>query len=570
MPMDGITIGAVCNELSALLSNGKIDKIQQPESDILLITVRSGGRNHRLLLCAGSHPRMHITTMQYDNPAVAPAFCMLLRKHLTGGRIQGITQYGNERVVFIDILSANELGDLTKKSLVVEIMGKYSNIIFINSENIVLDAIKHVNQEISRLRQVMPHDMYELPPPQDKQQPVLEDIEQFVQAFPAPTAKQIMNGFVGISTQAAQEIAYLMQTHGQSGFAQYMDKVQNKQYKPYMLVNEHHEPVDFLPFAYTELLEERLMEYPSFSQLIEGFYGQKDSLVRTRARSKELHDLLALLAERARKKQGIYQQKLLECKDMDKYQIYGELLTANLYACKRGQKSISVQNYYSENAEMLEIPLDVRISPQANAQKFFKQYRKLKTASRLLDAQIGENDQELAYLESLLTSLDNCQSTADIEEIRQELVEQGYLRAKAKPQKVQPSAPLRFVAPDGTEILVGRNNKQNDLLTLRIAQPDELWLHVKGIAGSHVIVRSQSPCEQTLNLALQLAAYHSKARNSANVAVDATQVKNVKKPRKAKPGMVIYETYSTYYTTPEEQFIKRFSQNEKADVTSTR
>lgn len=552
MPMDGITLGAICAELSATVKDGKIDKIQQPEPDTLLISVRCAAKTRKLLLTLGNQPRLHLTQQSYQNPQLAPAFCMLLRKHLVGGRIQEISRPGNERIVFIDILSANEMGDITSKRLVMEIMGKYSNIILLNSQGMVIDAIRRVSGDVSRVRQVMPHDMYALPPSQDKTDFTIENMEKYLLANPEPTAQSICNSFIGVSTAAAQEMLF----EGRSSIIDYMNKVQKCEFSPQMALVDG-QPSDFLPFFYKTY--DKQIAYDSFSDMLDEFCGTKDRIARTRARARELRTFIANQASRARKKQGVYRQKQLECEKMEQYRIYGELITANLYRIARGSKSATVENYYDPECTEITIPLDNKISPQANAQKYFKLYAKLKTASRMLDEQISQNDSELAYLESQLVNLDNCEDIMQLEEIKQELVVQGYIRPPKKPIKITPSRPMLFIAPDGTEIYVGRNNLQNDELTLRLASKEDTWLHIKDAAGSHVIVRSSAPSNQTLEIAAILAAYYSKARQSPKAAVDCTKVRFVKKPRGAKPGMVTYENYTTYYVTPSERVATEYA-----------
>jgi len=556
MPMDGIMLGAVCHELNRELIGGKIDKIQQPESDALIISIRCDSKTKKLLLTLGSQPRIHLTRESYQNPQIAPAFCMLARKHLVGGRIQGITRPGNERIVFIDILSANEMGDITTKRIIIEIMGKYSNIILVNSEGMIIDAIRRVGNDVSRVRQVMPHDIYTLPPSQDKYDLTRDNLAKYLLSNPFPTVENLCTNFIGISKLSAQE----MLSRGADSAKEFIDKIYSESYAPNAVVNDG-EMVDFLPFKYSIIAAEH-RPYSSFSELLEDFCGEKDRLSRIRARSKELRDMVSNNISRAQKKQGIYLQKQKECDKMEQYRIYGELITANLYRIPRGSKSATVNNYYSPDNAELTIPLDNTISPQANAQKYFKLYGKLKTALRMLDEQISANDIELKYFESLMVNLDNCSDLSQLEEIRQELIQQGYIKKPKKTVKLQPSKPLLFIAPDGTEIYVGRNNIQNDELTLRLASKDDVWLHIKDAAGSHVIIRSNHPSNETVEIAAILAAYYSKAKQSSKAAVDSTKVRFVKKPRGAKPGMVTYNNYTTYYVTPSEAIAKRYAKNQ--------
>ena len=553
MPMDGIMLDAICNELNSEITGGKIDKIQQPENDTVIIGIRSESKNKKLLLTLGSQPRIHLTNESYQNPQLAPSFCMLLRKHLVGGRIQGISRPGNERIVFVDILSANELGDITNKRIIIEIMGKYSNIILVNSEGIIIDAIKRVSSDISRVRQVMPHDVYTLPPNGDKYDLSVENMDKYLLDTPSPTAENICANFIGVSKLSAQE----MLTNGSDSIRKFMHKFKAKAYSPCVVVNDG-QLVDFLPFNYSIISAEQ-RDYPSFSQMLDDFCSQKDRLSRTRARSKELRDMISNNISRAQKKHGIYMQKQKECEKMEQFRIYGELITANIYRIARGSKSITANNYYSPDNDEITIPLDCTVSPQANAQKYFKHYGKLKTALRMLDEQIATNNTELQYFESLMVHLENCTDLLQLEEIKQELILQGYIKKTKKNIKLPPSRPMLFISPDGTEIYVGRNNIQNDELTLRIASKDDIWLHIKDAAGSHVIIRHTQPSDETIEIAACLAAFYSKAKQSSKVAVDSTKVRFVKKPRGAKPGMVTYDNYTTYYVTPSEAIAKKYA-----------
>lgn len=553
MPMDGITLGAIADELSRELKDGKIDKIQQPRPDTLLISVRSEGSTKKLLLTVGSGPRLHLTRARYDNPQTAPGFCMLMRKHLTGGRISSVTQKGNERVVYIDILSGDEMGDVSLKRIAVELMGKYSNVILIGADGNIIDSLKRVGPDMSRMRLVQPHLPYIDPPSQDKLEPTEENIANFIASRPQYTAGEVFRTFTGFSKQAAQEAAA-----DACGLEGYMSKVRSKAYTP-MAVTANGELSDFLPFAYNTFPEAQ--PYPSFSSLLDDFYAARDMLSHTHCVSRELHDRIRAAVQRCEKKKSIYLQKQEECKDMEQLRLYGELLTANLHCVKRGSDSVTVTNYYSPQSQTVTIPLDIRFSPQANAQKYFRQYSKLRTASRMLAEQMRANDDEYDYLSSVLVEIENCTDVSQLAQIRTELIQQGYLHPPKRPEKnsvsASASSPMRFEASDGTEILVGRNNLQNDELTLRTARPEEMWLHIRQGAGSHVIIRSDAPSREALELGAMLAAYYSSARGGSKIAVAATRAKFVHKMRKARPGMVIYENETTYYITPQEDILRR-------------
>ena len=337
-----------------------------------------------------------------------------------------------------------------------------------------------------------------------------------------------------------------------------MSKVRSKAYTP-MAVTANGELSDFLPFAYNTFPEAQ--PYPSFSSLLDDFYAARDMLSHTHCVSRELHDRIRAAVQRCEKKKSIYLQKQEECKDMEQLRLYGELLTANLHCVKRGSDSVTVINYYSPQSQTVTIPLDIRFSPQANAQKYFRQYSKLRTASRMLAEQMRVNDDEYDYLSSVLVEIENCTDVSQLAQIRTELIQQGYLHPPKHPEKnpvaSSASSPMRFEASDGTEILVGRNNLQNDELTLRTARPEEMWLHIRQGAGSHVIIRSDAPSREALELGAMLAAYYSSARGGSKIAVAATRAKFVHKMRKARPGMVIYENETTYYITPQEDILRR-------------
>lgn len=555
MPLDGITLGGIIFELNSLLSGGRIDRIQQPEKDEIILLIKNNARQHRLLISANAgSARLHITRTAKENPETPPNFCMLLRKHLSGGRILSITQPSNERIANIAVESCTELGDKTVKTLIAEIMGKHSNIILVNSQGFVIDAIKRVDATISSVRQVMPHDIYTVPPSQNKVEPSMDNIQSFfLERGENITARMISDSFTGISRPAAEEIVFRIKSAGGiMGFKDYMQCVREQNYMPVMLLNEQTQPVDFLPFRYSSLAPERQQERPGFSAMLEEFYAAKDTAQHMKSRSRELNMLLDKLIEKCERKEALYAQKLMECAQMDIYRIKGELLTANLFRVSRGAKKVTVNNYYEENKE-LEIELDERISPQANAQQYFKKYNKLKTASKLVTGQISQNREEKSYLESLKLSLDNCTNYSELEEIRQELLQAGYIKNRTKGKKLKsssPTAPHCYISSDGIEILVGKNNRQNDALTLKTALPNETWLHVKDMPGSHVIIRKTGDIPpRTLQQAANLAVYYSKGRASQNVPVDYTLVRYVKKPGGAKPGMVIYQNMKTLYIT---------------------
>lgn len=565
MPMDGITIGAVVFELQSRLSGGRVEKITQPEKDEIILQIRSGGENHRLLLSASaSHARLHLTNTVKKNPEQAPLFCMLLRKHLSGGKVTDILQQGNERITEIRIESMDELGEYTVKTLILELMGKHSNLMLVK-DGIIVDSIKRVTPEISRVRQVLPGLPYQAPPGQGKLDPLFHEPTSDFESILAnekniSPSRLLTDHFLGLSAAAAKEITFRGEKSSlREAFFAYRQRVLSHDFAPCLLLDPWGVPIDFFPFPYTMLEASRLQGYPSMSQAMEQYFALRDKALRIKERSRELHAKLQTLLERCEKKRALQLEKLQECEKAEELRIFGELLQANLYQIKKGASSATVANYYLPDSPPLAIPLEPRLSPAANAQRYFKQYSKLKTAASLINRQIAENDEELAYLQSQLENLDKCTEYEELQEIRQELILLGYISStpSKKGEKLPESKPMRFRSPDGIDIYVGKNNAQNDRLTLHFATPENLWLHTKDIPGSHVIVRYDGqPPQATLQAAAMLAAYYSKGRTSANVPVDTALRKYVKKPSGALPGKVIFTNNVTLFVTPQEEAVR--------------
>ncbi len=552
MPMDGLTIGAVCWELNTLLANAKIDKINQPETDELIFFCRKNGKNYKLLLCSNpSFARIGITASTKANPQSAPAFCMLLRKHLLSSRLLSFSQEHNERIINIKFEGLNDFNEPEQKVLILEIMGKHSNIILTDTAGKILDSIKHVNALMSRVRQIQPGLSYTLPPSQGKRDPFNEEIPAI-----EPTVRMICDTFTGISRQAAEEIKFLSETQGfHHAFSDYIRKFREKSFSPVLQVDESGIPVDFFAFEQKRVLPDFQLARATLSEAIDDYFLKRDAAQRLRERAHGLKSKLSGFMEKYLKKRVQQQEKLLECSDMEKYRVWGELITANIYRIERGAKSVRVQNYY-DNMNFLDIPLDHTISPGANAQKYFKQYNKLKTASRLLRAQMEENEKDIDFISEQLENLEKCECDDDISQIRNELAAAGYIKPQKGKQKIPESKPMHFISSAGIDIFVGKNNTQNDFLTLRFADSDDLWLHAKDIHGSHVIVRSDAPDPKTIEEAAKLAVYFSKGRLSVSVAVDATLRRYVKKPSGAPGGKVIYTNQTTYYITVSENDIR--------------
>lgn len=587
MPFDGIVTKCIVNELNLLLSGGRVEKVYQPEADEIVMLVRSKGQNYRLVASANAnYPRLHITTAQKENPKTPPVFCMLMRKHVAGGKLLDISFHDYERVISINVESVNELGDLSVKRLVIEIMGKHSNIILLNSEDKIIDAVKHIDNDISSVREVMPARPYVLPPAQNKQLPENVSPASIVN-IEETDAKHIegllLNSIKGFSPYTCRDICAIAGVSPKtplsdllnsekvniiSALSNYLDKIKSNSFEPCIIYEDKNylRPIDFYCFKPSQAAF--VKHFDLLSVALDDYYSLRDTNERLGQKKGDVVRVVKNGIDRCEKKVSIFNDKLRDIADREKLKLFGELITANIYCIPSGAKSARVLNYYSENEEYLDIPLNEYRSSQDNAQKYFKQYSKAKSTHLNVNRQLEDTFSELQYLESVKTMLQNCNLKQEIDEIRQELIDQGYIKSSVKKNTKKkkldkPSAPLEFVSSDGFQILVGKNNKQNDLLTLKTAGAYDLWLHTKNIPGSHVIIRTerQEVPDSTLLEAATLSAYHSSAKMSSNVPVDYTIVKNVKKPSGAKPGMVIYESFKTIVVTPDEEKLLKIKQN---------
>ena len=584
MALDGITTAAILHEMKSILIGGRIDKIHQPVSDEIRFSVRTTGGNYKVLASANSgHPRLHITEHTRENPMTAPLFCMVLRKHIAGGKIVNLSQPNFERILVIDIESANEMGDLTTKHLILEIMGKHSNLILTDENNKILDAIKRVSHDKSSVREVLPGKTYVLPPSQEKQDPTQLNQTQFFSFLQVQPGQKIQNflyqSYTGISPIMAAEICHraqidpsnacvqLTQTQAEqlyTTFAAVMQDVAMAQYTPAIYYQKAGgKIIDFgvLPMTQFDTLYKKT--FSSISAVLEAFYTERDNAAHIKQRAHDTRRLILTNIERCVKKKEIQQKTLRDIANREVWKRKGELITANIYAIAPQSSVFRTADFYEPDLPEIEIALDPTKTPAENAQKYFQKYNKAKRTLAAMQIQQKQNDEELAYLESVLQALDTIKDEADLAEIRTELAESGFIRrtapkkGQAKPKKAKP---MRFISSDGYEILVGKSNLQNDTLTLKTAEPTDIWLHTKEIPGSHVIIRTQGQNEvpiPTLEEAANLAAYFSKAKNSSMVPVDYTQRKNVKKPNGAKPGMVIYLTNKTIYITPDEEKVNQ-------------
>lgn len=588
MALDGFVISNIINDLKSYLIGGKVDKIYQPEKDEIILQIRNKGTQYKLLLTANaSSPRLHFTNIQKENPITAPLFCMVLRKHLSSGKIIDISQPNFERIINIQIESIDELGDYSIKTLIFEIMGKHSNIILINNKNIILESIKHISHDKSSVREVLPSKEYFLPPSQDKKNPLNTSEEEFTSLILEKNLKiqqAIYKTYNGISPILSSEICFISnidpdlntseisENHIKilyKNFVNIFNISKENNFNPQIIFNENNSILDFTSTNFSMFKNFEKKYFENISELLEFFYKSKDIQYRLNQKSQDLKRIISQNIERCVKKKEIQQKTLKEIENRDILKLYGELITSNIYTIKKGMTQVTLNNFYSENYEKIEIKLDPNISPAENAQKYFKKYNKEKRTFIALQEQIKQNDEELKYLESVLNSVKSSSNEQDIKQIRLELYEQGILKKqiinkKEKQRKEKKAKPFHYVSSDGFNIYVGKNNTQNDELTLKFAKSNDMWLHTKGIAGSHVIIVNDGKeiSNIALNEAANLAAFYSKASDSSLVPVDYTLKKFVKKPNGAKPGMVIYTTNKTAYISPDEELIKKMTKIE--------
>lgn len=579
MSFDGIVVKSLVGELREKLIDSKIDKVYQPEKDEVCLKIRSKEGACKLLLSASaSHPRVYIANKyEKTNPKKAPVFCMTLRKYIQGGVIVGIDQVGFERIIKISVESYDELREKTCKDLYIEIMGKHSNIILVSDlEGKVIDSIKRVPLSVSRARQVLPGVSYELPPSQDKLNPLdIIDVDKFtlrINRSKGPVFKAIYGNILGLSPLVAREICVRVGLEANTEVEDlsnedirslvdcinttFDDLDKNKVYPSIIIDKKRDKIVEFSSIRLSQYKDLTEIYDDSISTIIEDYYLAKDKKDRINQRASSMKKNLSLKLDRVKHKIDKQMIELKESENADKYRIKGELITSYIYMIKEGMDKVVLENFYDNNKE-IEIDLRVNLSPSENAQKYFKKYNKLKNAGEEISKQMVINIQEKEYLENTLLSIENCDDAKELKEIREELIREGYIKSYKMPKKDnKPGTDMRkFRSYHGKLIIVGKNNKQNDYLTLRLADNEDLWFHTKDIPGSHVLIKSagMTVTDEELIEAATLAAYYSKARMSSNVPVDYTMRKNVKKPSGAKPGMVIYEKNKTIYVTPSDE-----------------
>ncbi|MCI5956816.1 MAG: NFACT family protein [Clostridiales bacterium] len=563
MPMDGFTLSFLTRELRGALLGGRVDKVNQPERDALVLLIRSGV-NHRLLLSANANQaRVQLTAQTYENPAEPPMFCMLMRKHLLGARIVELRQVAGDRILAISFDCLDELGDHVQKTLYLEIMGRHSNLTLVSEDGTIIDAIRHVNSEMSRVRTVLPGGLYHLPPQPDKLTPetlCASALKQRLAQLSCPLSKGLMETVAGMASVCSKEVCAQIGVEPGAPVSQLdLDVVSQRldafyhsvSASPVTLFDLAGQAVDFFPFPYRTFDQGSQKPMPTVSQAMDAFYLGRDLRMRMQQKSAGLQRHVKSALERTEKKKAIMLDTLAQSEKTEQNRIYGDLLTANLHQIGKGAESVTVQNYYDPACPDVTIPLSTRLSPAQNAQSYYKKYRKARVAEQYAREQMASIERDLLLLENALDDLDKCETTADLAEIRYVLTENGFLRPDAsqkrggKPKKLQEGKPYRFTAPDGTLIEVGKNSLQNDRLTLH-ARGNETWLHAQGIPGSHVIIRTESePSDETLLYAAKLATYYSKGRNHPQQAVDYTLRKYVKKGAGAPAGLVTYTHFKT-------------------------
>lgn len=576
MPMDALCLSAVLKEAEQAIVGGRIDKIHQPSRDEILLHIRSRNGACRLLLSANpARPRMQLTELPRENPPEPPMFCMLLRKYLSGGKIIEIRQPPMERLAELVIEASNEMGDRVTRRLILEAMGRRTNLLLLDGEERIVDCLRRVEGDLTQARPLLPGMFYHYPPAQEgKQNPeTLTEEDRETLLYQArdelPADRFLLDHFVGLSPLIARELAFeaFGEVDAPTGTGpadllgkldSLLDKLRAGQTEPTMLLREG-KPVDF---SFRPILQygpgTELKTFPTFSAMLDAFYEAKETAEQVKQKGQDFIKSLTQARDRLARKMALQEKELAETANREQSRIYGELITANLYRMKKGEKVLRAENYYDPDCAQIDIPLDPLKTPQQNAAKYFKAYTKAKTAQEMLTIQLEKGRNEREYLDSVLDSISRAQGDRDLEEIRQELVETGYLRrrAKAKDRMKRPATrPMEFRSTSGFRISVGRNNLQNDALTTKQAGKWDYWFHTQKIHGSHVILwtEGEKPDDRSLQEAACLAAWFSQGREGKKIPVDYTPVKFVKKPAGARPGMVIYTTYQTAYVDPDKE-----------------
>ncbi|HLR21354.1 MAG TPA: NFACT RNA binding domain-containing protein [Tissierellaceae bacterium] len=588
MSFDGVVTKSIVKELKEKLLGSRVDRIFQPEEDELSLVLHSRGSNHRLLISASSNnPRIYLSNHAKKNPQTPPMFCMLLRKHLLGGIILNIEQFNMDRLIFIDISTLDELGESSEMRLAIEIMGRHSNIILINKKNNkIIDSIIRVSQGMSRIRQILPGFTYEIPPSQNKSNPLTTSKDEFYNLLENEKQKLDLFKFfyfnyIGLSPMISKEICYnsnidINRSIGSlqneelntiyDTFSKFLDTVDKENFTPLYIDNDNSDKIiAFYSIDLNQYGQNNKHFLSSISEVLDIVYRKKNVSNQTSQKSQSIKKTIKIKLDRATNKLVKQKEELLSSKDRDKFKVYADIISANIHRIPKGEEEVQLENFYDENLNLINIPLNKKISAPENAQRYYKKYSKLKNAEILLLKQIPETESEISYLEHVLVSLDNANEIEELDEIREELIAEGYIRDRNKrkhknKKKIKLSAPHHYVSQDGFHIYVGKNNRQNEYLTLQFANREDIWLHVQNMPGSHVIIKKSNNQEVpsgTLEEASTLAAYFSKGKNSSNVSVDFTERKNIKKIRGGKPGMVSYENFKTINITPSKKAINK-------------
>ncbi len=574
MAFDGITTAAMVSELNRILAGGRINKIAQPENDEIMITARGNEGNVRLLMSASaSLPLIYFTEKNKPSPLTAPNFCMLLRKHIGSARILSITQPGLERIIVFDLEHLNEMGDVCRKKLILELMGKHSNLIFCDEDLMILDSIKHVSSHMSSVREVLPGRQYFIPQTQEKLDPLTITYEDFagtVLKKPTNVSKAIYTSLTGLSPVMAEEICYRASIDGSDAcsaldenqtihlfhtFERLMNAVREGTFEPNIVYRDS-EPVEYGVFPYQQYgAEYNSTPCSSVSSMLENYYASRSTITRARQKSADLRRIVQTALERNRKKLALQEKQMKDTGKKDKYKVYGELINAYGYGLEEGIKSFRALNYYTN--EEIEIPLDPTLTPQENSKKYFDRYGKLKRTEEALTEQLVATREEIDHLETISNALDIAVTESDLVPIREELVQFGFIHKSPQSSKGSKmrakSKPLHYISSDGFDMYVGKNNYQNDELTFKFATGNDWWFHAKKMAGSHVIVKApdgELP-DRAFEEAGRLAAYYSKGKEAPKVEIDYIQKKHVKKPGGAKPGFVVYYTNYSLVAEPD-------------------
>lgn len=571
MPLDAMCMTGVLHELRETLTGGKVDKIYQPARDEVIFHMRTGGGNVKLLLSASpAHPRAQLTEVPQENPDNPPMFCMLLRKHLTGARLLELSQPPLERLAEFRFETLNELGDRVERRLILECIGRKSNLILLDGEGRITDCMRRMDADLSARRPLIPGLFYQYPEPTAKQNPLTlteEALRGLLRNAPedTPWDKWLLDTFTGISPLIAREAAFRAGEDAgalEEQFVRLVEDVKENNFMPVSLIREG----SAVDFSFLPILQygpgTELRRYESFSALLDSFYAAREAQERVKQKGQDFIKQVRNARDRVARRVVSQEKELEATRDRERLRQFGDIITSNLYAMERGMNVLHAQDFYDTEGGEVDIPLDPLKTPQQNAAKYYKDYNRAKTAEQVLTVQIAKGKQELDYLDSVLENISLAEGDRDLQEIRQELADTGYLRRQktaAKREKRVVSKPMEFRSTAGLRISVGKNNGQNDRLTTREARKDDIWLHTQKIHGSHVILHTggAEPDRESLREAAVLAAWFSQGREGSNVPVDHTAVKFVKKPAGARPGMVVYTTYETMYVTPEEELVKK-------------